>query len=67
MLNECVPRKLKRELLGFVVETVPERGWSSRLDGSLLRAADADGYDAFVTVDRISCTSRTSPHSASLS
>ena len=52
MLNECVPRKLKRELRGFAVQTVPERGWSSRLDGGLLQAADADEYDAFVTVDR---------------
>jgi hypothetical protein len=51
LLDECVPRGLKRELSGHTVTTVPEAGWASIKNGALLRLAE-QSFDAFVTVDR---------------
>lgn len=51
LLDECVPGRLKRELPGFAVRTVREHGWASKLDGKLLRDAEAK-FDVLVTVDR---------------
>lgn len=52
LLDECVPRRLRRELAGLVVSTVPGEGWASRGDGALLRLMLAAGYTTFVTMDR---------------
>jgi hypothetical protein len=51
LLDECVPRRIKRELPGHVVLTVPEVGWASIKNGALLRLAESS-FDVFVTVDR---------------
>lgn len=52
LLDENVPRKLKREFSpGHEVVTVQEHGWSGVLNGKLLRVADLE-FDAFVTLDR---------------
>src|SRR5215213_88544 len=51
LLDECLPRKLKRELLGHEVKTVPEAGWSGKKNGELLRLA-GEAFDVFVTVDQ---------------
>ncbi|WP_420457165.1 DUF5615 family PIN-like protein [Rubrivirga sp.] len=52
LLDENVPRKLKREFSSeHEVVTVQEHGWSGVLNGELLRAADAE-FEAFVTLDR---------------
>jgi len=47
-----LPRKLGRELLGHVVSTVSDAGWSGVKNGALLALA-AGRYDAFVTIDRL--------------
>jgi len=52
LLDECLPRRLKRDLVGHVVRTVPEIGWASKRNGELLRLATDAGFEAFVTVDR---------------
>ena len=52
LLDECLPRRLKRELVGHDARTVPESGWASKRNGELLRLAVADGFEVFVTVDR---------------
>lgn len=52
LLDESVPRDLKRLLTGHDVETVPERGWASKRNGELLRLATAAGFDVFVTPDQ---------------
>ena len=52
LLDECLPRRLKRDLLGHDVRTVPEVGWASRRNGELLRLATDAGFEAFITVDR---------------
>ena len=53
LLDECVPRPLKRELLGHDVHTVPEMGWSGKRNGELLRlmlpGLEDDEYAEFDT------------------
>ena len=52
LLDECLPRRLRRELPGYEVRTVQELGWAGTRNGALLRRAAAEGFAAFVTVDR---------------
>ena len=51
LLDECVPKRLKRDLVGHDARTVPEMGWASKRNGELLALSEAD-VDVFVTVDR---------------
>jgi hypothetical protein len=51
LLDECVPRKLKRELAEHEVLTVTGRGWSGIKNGKLLTLAEAE-FDVFLTVDQ---------------
>jgi predicted nuclease of predicted toxin-antitoxin system len=51
LLDECVPRKLRRELTNHQVLTVTERGWSGVENGELLRLAQNE-FDVFLTVDQ---------------
>ncbi len=51
LLDECLPRRLRRELPGHEVRTVGEAGWAGVSNGTLLRRA-AEAFDVFVTVDR---------------
>jgi hypothetical protein len=51
LLDESLPRRLKRDLSHHYVRTVPEMGWSGRTNGELLRLA-AGHFDVFVTMDR---------------
>ena len=50
LLDECLPRRLKQELPGHEVATVPEAGWAGRKNGELLKLA-AGRFDVFVTID----------------
>ena len=51
LLDECVPRSLRRELPDHEVSTVAEAGWAGVKYGELLKLA-AQAFDAVVTVDR---------------
>ena len=51
LLDECLPRRLKRELVGHDVKTAPEMGWASKKNGELLALAAAE-FDVFLTSDR---------------
>lgn len=51
LLDECVDRRLAREIIGHEVTTVPDAGWASAKNGDLLVLAQQT-FDAFVTVDR---------------
>ena len=51
LLDECVPRKLRRELQEHEVLTVTERGWSGIKNGKLLALAEGE-FDVFLTVDQ---------------
>ena len=50
LLDECLPRDLKKSLAGHTVRTVPEAGWAGKENGDLLALA-AEACDIFVTVD----------------
>jgi len=51
LLDECLPRKLARELIGHEVQTVGQAGWSGVKNGELLLLA-AGQFDALVTIDQ---------------
>jgi Domain of unknown function (DUF5615) len=51
LLDENLPRLLKRELSGYQVRTVAEVGWAGIKNGKLLRLAEAE-FDVFVTADQ---------------
>jgi predicted nuclease of predicted toxin-antitoxin system len=51
LLDECVPKRLKRDLVGHQTQTVPEMGWASKKNGELLALAESE-FDVFLTVDR---------------
>ena len=51
LLDECLPKRLKRDLVGHQARTVPEMGWASKKNGELLALAEAE-FDVFLTVDR---------------
>src|ERR1700732_3913666 len=51
LLDECVPRALRQELLGHEVVTVAEAGWAGVQNGELLQLA-AKEFDLLLTVDR---------------
>lgn len=51
LLDECVPRSLRRELPGHEVRTVVEMGWLGTRNGLRLRQAAAE-LDVFLTVDQ---------------
>lgn len=52
LLDENVDRRLRRLFdARYDVMTVPERGWSGRENGDLLRSA-AQEFDVLITMDR---------------
>ncbi len=51
LLDECLPKKLKREFANCVVSTVPEMGWAGKKNGELMRVATSR-FDVFVTADQ---------------
>ncbi|MCI0486679.1 MAG: hypothetical protein L0229_08775 [Blastocatellia bacterium] len=51
LLDECLPRKLKRDVDGDFVKTVPEMGWAGKKNGDLLRLAEQE-FDVLLTNDQ---------------
>jgi len=51
LLDACVPRGLRKSLVGHEVRTGPEMGWGDLDNGELLDAMK-DSFDALVTVDK---------------
>jgi predicted nuclease of predicted toxin-antitoxin system len=53
LLDECLPARLRRDLSGHEVQTVPRAGWSGIKNGKLLRLiSDSDKFDVFLTMDK---------------
>jgi predicted nuclease of predicted toxin-antitoxin system len=53
LFDECLPARLRRNLPGHDVQTVPQAGWASISNGKLLRLiADSGKFDVFLTVDK---------------
>lgn len=50
LLDECVDRRLARDIVGHEVSTVGDLGWAGVKNGALLARA-AGQFDVFVTVD----------------
>ena len=50
LLDECIPRRLLRDLPEHAVTTVPRQGWNGLDDGPLIDAAQKE-FDVFVTMD----------------
>lgn len=51
LFDECIDRRLAKEIEGHEVVTVPQAGWAGIQNGELLRRAQ-EQFDVFVTVDR---------------
>ncbi len=51
LLDECVPRALRKDLPGHDVKTIREAGWAGVKNGELLRLAET-AFDVLQTVDR---------------
>jgi hypothetical protein len=51
LLDECVPKRLKRELRSHEVKTIQDMGWAGIKNGALLKLADGR-FDALLTVDQ---------------
>jgi hypothetical protein len=52
LLDECVPRPLKRDLIGHDARHVVDMGWSSKRNGELLQLMLAAQFAALLTVDQ---------------
>jgi predicted nuclease of predicted toxin-antitoxin system len=50
LLDECLPRRLLRDLSSFSATTVPRQGWAGKSDSELLNLA-TDEFDVFITLD----------------
>ena len=51
LLDECIDRRLAKDLSGHDVKTVPQMGWAGIKNGALLTLAEKE-FDVFLTVDR---------------
>lgn len=51
LLDECLPTRLSRDLIGHETRSVAAMGWTGRRNGELLRLAEQD-FDVSLTVDR---------------
>lgn len=51
LIDECLPRKLKSELIEHTAFTVQEKGWAGMKNGELLRKAENE-FDVWLTADQ---------------
>ena len=47
LLDECIDRRLARDLVGYEVCTVPQMGWAGTLDRDLLPLVESE-FDVFI-------------------
>ena len=53
LLDECLPARLRQDLPGHNILTVPLAGWAGIKNGQLLRLIDASAsHDVFLTMDK---------------
>ena len=52
LFDQGTPAPLRHALVGHVVETAYERGWSRLKNGELIATAQSAGFDVFVTTDK---------------
>jgi len=51
LIDECLPKKLKQELVEYSVFTVQEKGWACMKNGELLSKAENE-FDVWLTADQ---------------
>lgn len=52
LLDECVPRPLRREFPLHDVQTIREIGWAGKKNGELLALMSDAGFEVLLTVDQ---------------
>ncbi len=52
LLDECVPRPLKRKFIDYKIRTVVEMGWSGKKNGELLGLMNQEGFTILLTTDQ---------------
>ena len=52
LIDECMPRLLRRELLDHDARTVSEMGWSGKRNGELLRIMQQERFEVLLTADQ---------------
>lgn len=52
LLDDSVPRRLRRELPGHEVLTLAEMGWSGKKNGELLQLMAGESFEVLLTVDQ---------------
>ena len=58
LFDHSTPAPLRYALKGHVIVEAVERGWERLANGELLEAAEAAGFDLFVTADKTSGINR---------
>jgi hypothetical protein len=51
LLDQGTPVGIRHALTRHIVKTAREQGWSTLLNGELLRAAEETGFDVLLTTD----------------
>lgn len=52
LIDECLPKRLTRELPGHYARMVQQMGWSGRKNGLLLRSMAENQFEGFITADK---------------
>lgn len=52
LLDECLPRRLAKLIVGHEVHTVAEMGWSGKKNGELLKITATNDFQVFLTGDQ---------------
>ena len=52
LFDQGTPVGIRKALVGHTVKTAREQGWSTLLNGDLLRVAEENGFEVFVTPDQ---------------
>ena len=52
LFDHVTPKGIARALVGHTVTKAKDRGWDALSNGDLLAAAEAAGFDVFVTADK---------------
>jgi hypothetical protein len=52
LFDQGTPAPLRHALVGHSVETAFELGWATLQNGALIAAAEAEGFEVFLTTDK---------------
>ncbi len=52
LLDECLPKDLRKHLVGHDCQTVPQAGLAGKANGELLTRAEQSGWQVVLTMDK---------------